>query len=101
MSSFGTYFEVLGRRFFIFSVLLSERRVHAMIAVPMQLLAFLLWDCSAIVVVLLCPYFLPLQLFVSSCTVWMSPDQPRMMLLLGMSVRMEKNLVLAIDAASR
>ena len=101
MRSFRTYFEVLGRRFFMFSVLLSERRGQAMIAVPLHLLAFLVWDCSAIVVVLLCPYFLPLQLFVSSCTVWMSPDQPRMMLLLGMSVRMEKTFVLAIDAASR
>ena len=38
LSSFGTYFEVLGRRFFMFSVLLSERRGQAMIAVPMHLL---------------------------------------------------------------
>ena len=85
----------------MFSVLLSERRGQAMIAVPMHLLAFLVWDCSAIVVVVLCPCFLPLQLFVSSCTVWISPDQPCMMLLLGTSVRMEKNFVLAIDAESR
>ena len=85
----------------MFSILLSERRGQAMIAVPMHLLAFLLWDCSAIVAVLLCPYFLPLQLFESSCTVWMSQDQPRMMLLLGISVRMENNFFLAIDAESR
>ena len=85
----------------MFSVLLSERRGQAMIAVPMYLLAFLLWDCSAIVVVLLFDYFVPVLLLVSSSTVWMSPDQLRMMLLLGMSVRMENNFVLAIDAASR
>ena len=61
----------------MFSVLLSERRGQAMIAVPMHLLVLLFWDCCAIVhvVVLLLDYFVPVLLLVSSSTVWMSPDQ--------------------------